>query len=39
MMRTQEPARQPGEQANQNRPNDVGTDIEIPTWLRINKDD
>ena len=39
MMRTQEPARQPGEQASQNRPNDVGTDIEIPTWLRINKDD
>ena len=39
MLRTQEPSRQAHEQANQNRPKDVGTDIEIPTWLRINKDD
>jgi cell division protein FtsZ len=39
MMRTQEPSRTAHEQASQNRPSDVGADIEIPTWLRINKDD
>ena len=39
MLRTQEPTNRQAHEANPNRPKDVGTDIEIPTWLRINKDD